>query len=254
VLLLLAPGNAAGAGLETAAQIDACYQANFPQDTSVQTVSMSARDRIGALSVAKTTLYWKRFQDGLSKMLMRFADPPEMRGAALLMVETQQDENDMFMYLPELGRVKRVTSRMTSASMFGTDFSYEEFERMQGMARSSETTRLADARVGARDAYVLETRPERKSSAYERIVSFIDKQTCLLLRADFFERGDEARKLLTVDAASIAEVGGVWYAKQLLMRDLRDETETSMRVEKVEVGVSIPPKMFSQTELVAGGR
>lgn len=253
LLCLAAAANGATAELETPEQIDACYRDNFPSDTSVQTVSMNAKDRIGAVVTSRAQLYWKRYDDGLSRILMRFSDPPEMRGAGLLMLE-KDDRNDMFLYLPELGKVKRVTSRMTSSSMFGTDFSYEEFERMQGMAEDSDTKRLPDARVGTREAYVLEATPRAKDSAYQRIVNFVDKQTCLLLESRFFERGDEPRKVLRVDEESIVQVGGVWFGKQMRMRDLRDETETTMLVEELEVGVDVPRKMFSQRELVAGGR
>ena len=47
--------------------------------------------------------------------------------------------------------------------------------------------------------------------------------------------------------------GDVWLAREYLMRDLRDETETTMIVEEVEVGKPIPRKIFSERELVSGG-
>jgi hypothetical protein len=145
---------------------------------------------------------------------------------------------------------------MTSASMFGTDFSYEEFERLQGIAESAPATRQPDAAVEGRSAYVLDVRPTSESdSAYERIVTFIDKETCLLLRSEFFERGDRtARKVLTAATSTLSREGDVWLAREYLMRDLRDETETKMIVEEVEVGVEIPRKVFSERELVSGGR
>ena len=36
------------------------------------------------------------------------------------------------------------------------------------------------------------------------------------------------------------------------MRDLREETETQLTIEKVEVGVEIPSKLFSQANLAKG--
>ena len=245
---------AAGAAeLQTAEQIEACHRGSFPGDSSVQTISMNAKDRIGAVTTSKATIHWKKFDDGLSRVMMRFFDPPDLRGAGLLMIE-KKGRNDMFIYLPELGRVKRITSRMTSASMFGTDFSYEEFERLQGIAESAPTTRAEDGAVDGRSAYVLEVRPTAESdSAYERIVSFIDKETCIQLRSEFYERGDRTRKVLTADTSTLSQEGGVWLAREYLMRDLRDETETRMIVEEVEMGKPIPRKLFSERELVSGG-
>ncbi|MBW1688660.1 MAG: outer membrane lipoprotein-sorting protein [Deltaproteobacteria bacterium] len=244
---------AAAAELQTAEQIEACHHDSFPDDSSVQTISMNAKDRIGAVTTSKATIHWKRFDDGFSRVMMRFFKPPDLRGAGLLMIE-KKARNDMFIYLPELGRVKRITSRMTSSSMFGTDFSYEEFERMQGIAESAPVTRGEDGAVDGRPAYVLDARPTSESdSAYERIVSFIDKETCVLLRSEFYERGDRARKVLTANTSTLSRAGDVWLAREYLMRDLRDETETTMIVEEVEVGKPVPRKLFSQRELVSGG-
>ena len=143
--------SATAAELQTVEQIGACHRDSFPDDSSVQTISMNARDRIGAVTTSKATIHWKKFDDGFSRVMMRFFNPPDLRGAGLLMIE-KKARNDMFIYLPELGRVKRITSRMTSASMFGTDFSYEEFERLQGIAESAPTTRAEDGAVdGAGD-------------------------------------------------------------------------------------------------------
>jgi hypothetical protein len=251
-LALVLASAAAAAELQTAEEIDACYQANFPSDTSVQTIAMNARDRIGAVTVSRATMYFKKFDDGLSRVMMRFFKPADMRGAGLLMIE-KPNRNDMFLYLPELGRVKRVTSRMTSSSMFGTDFSYEEFERIQGMAADSPLHRLEDVTVEDRPTYVIETRPtEDDDSAYERIKNFIDQEICVLVRSEFYERGDAPRKIMTSDPAKATKEGDIWITREMLMRDKRDETETTMVVEDVEVGKSISRKIFSQRELEAG--
>jgi len=247
--LALLGAVAARAELQTAEQIDACFRANYPKDTSVQTVSMSSKDRIGAITTSRAKLYWQKFEDGYSRVMMRFFKPAELRNAGLLMVE-KKDRNDMFIYLPELGRVKRVTSHMTSASMFGTDFSYEEFERLQGIAEHSPSERLPDDTVEGRATYVILVRPRpEEESAYERIQAWIDKDTCVVLRAEFYERGDDPRKVMTADPATLTQAKEVWFAREILMHDKRDETETTLLVEEAEIGGKIPRKVFSQKEL-----
>jgi hypothetical protein len=107
---------ASGAELQTVEEIDACYRDNSPQTSSVQTISMNSKDRIGAITSSKATLSWQKFEDGYSKLMMKFFKPADLRNAALLMIE-KKGGNDMFIYLPELKRVKRVTSRMASSSL-----------------------------------------------------------------------------------------------------------------------------------------
>jgi hypothetical protein len=54
---------AAAADLETAEQIETCHRDSFPDDSSVQTISMNAKDRIGAVTTSKATIHWKKFDD-----------------------------------------------------------------------------------------------------------------------------------------------------------------------------------------------
>lgn len=246
--------SAAHAELKTAEEIDACYQANFPETTSIQTVSMNSKDRIGAITTSKSTLWWKKMEDGKSKVMMKFFKPAEMRNAGLLMLE-KENGTEMFIYLPMLEKVKRVTSRMTSSSMFGTDFSYEEFEQLQGIAEDSPSERLADDTIDGRPAYVLETKPGPESdTAYERIKTWIDKETCVSLKSEFYERGDKLRKVMSARTETITQEGDLWMAREIVMRDLRDDTETVMVIEKVEIGVDIPRSRFSQSQLLRTGR
>jgi hypothetical protein len=238
----------------TADDIDACFRANFPKDSAVQQISLASKDRVGAISTSKATLWWKQLGDDKSGVLIRFESPTELRDAGVLMLE-KDERNDMFMYLPELRKVKRITKHMAEASMFGTDFSYEEFERLQGIAEKAPSERAPDETVAGRAAYVVIAKPApEQESGYERIKAWIDQETCVALKAEFYERGDAPRKLMTADPATLAQAGSVWYAGEVLQRDLRDETETVLRIEKIEVGVEVPQKLFSVRSLESQGR
>ena len=131
--LACSTGALATPGLQTAEEIAACNEANLPETSSVQTVRMQVTNRAGAITESKATIHWKRFDDGLSGVLVRLSEPEDVRGSAFLMLEKKK-RNHLFIYLPELGRVKRVSGRMMSTSIFGTNISYEEFEHLQSMS------------------------------------------------------------------------------------------------------------------------
>ena len=237
----------------TASEIRSCVEANLPKETSVQTVVFRAHDRMGTITEAQATIYWRKFEDGLSRVLIRFVSPADLRGASVLLLERSKDERDIFMYLPALEKVKRITSHMMTGSMFGTDFSYEDFEHFVDYAGEATPARLTDAMVDGKPAFVLESRPgEKEASGYRRIVETIDPETCVRLKTELYEAGDRLRKVASSDRSAILRVKDLWYAPTLLLRDLRDETQTELSIEKIEVGVEIPKKMFSQSELTRG--
>ena len=106
--------------------------------------------------------------------------------------------------------------------MFGTDFSYEDFERLLGMAADASRTRLPDAELEGRPVYVLEGRPAPDSgSAYERVVTFVERERCVALRTESWERAGGLRKLLEADPQQITREGSDWIARSQKLSDLQ---------------------------------
>ena len=253
VLGLGATAAAGGAEPKTAAEIHACVEANMPKTTSVQTIALRAKDRVGAVTESKATIYWKKLEDGRSRVLIEFFLPDDLRGASVLMLERKPGERDMFMYLPELRSVKRITSRMISGSIFGTDFSYEDFDMIEDYAKKEQSTRAQDALIDEQPAWVLESRPAAgEIGGYTRILEYIDPKTCVRIKTELFEANDQLRKVVSSDRKTLKQASGLWYAPSLTLRDLVKQTETELAIDKIEVGVNIPEKLFSEANLSKG--
>jgi outer membrane lipoprotein-sorting protein len=221
----------------------------------VQTIQLRSTNRVGDTTESVASLQWMMFDDGLSKALLRFHRPLETRGSGVLLIEKKDRTPDTFLYLPEVGQVRRVSSSAASNSLFGTDFSYEDFNRLVGMAGTSASVREPDVELEGRAAWVITARPApADESAYERIVMTVDQKTCVALRTESWEPGEQLRKVLTADPAEIIEQNSLWIPRRLTMRDQRDETQTDVIVEEVVVNASIKQKMFSARELEAGAR
>jgi hypothetical protein len=252
--LALAPA-AAGAADETAAEIQACIQKNFPTDSMVQTLRMVSVDRMGVERVLEAEMFWQKNADtGSSNVLLTFDNPPELRGASVLVLE-KKPQNDMFMFLPELGKTRRITSTMVQGNMMGTDFSYEDFQRLQGLLTSLDSKRLADETVAERSAWVTESTPADPSSEYTRIVSRVDPETCIPIEVELYTKGAaEPAKRISTNPKSVSKEKAGFMPREITMRDLRTETSTTIVIEKLSIGVPIERKRFSAAELDRQGR
>ena len=236
----LAPLAAPSAELETAEQIRACVVANAVGIDNVQAIEMRARDRVGGERRVRANVYVRRDSEGFQRVLVRFTQPEDLDGAAFLLIQ-RADGNELVVRSPELGTVKRVAREELAGSIAGTDFSYEDFTRMQRLNRPAALSRLPDETLDGRAVYVLESRPdETDGSAYERVRAFVDRATCMVLRAELFEPGDKLRKVMSADPRRYRQLGSVWVTRELLLRDLRDGTETLMVVETFDVDAEIP--------------
>jgi hypothetical protein len=207
-------------------------------------------NRVGSERVSRAKIMAKRLDDGLRRLLLRFTRPLDMRGSALLLVETEAGANDAFLYSPELRKVKRMTAEGVAGTLFGTDFSGEDFDTWQLPDKRGSHERLPDSRIGEREVYVLATRPDADSgSSYERIVSYIDRETCVVLKSESYEPGDRLRKVLSASPESIIEEGGIHVASELTMHDLRDETRTTVIVEDLVVDREMDDQEFTISRL-----
>ncbi len=226
-------------------EVRECMEKNVPARSTVQMVEFVAVDRVGGERVSRAKIYAKELDDGYRRMKLRFTRPEYQRNSELLVIETDASP-DTFLYTPELRRPKRVTGTSGGGNLFGTDFSYEDFERWQGFNRPGQTRRDPDAEVAERPVYVLVTAPsDAAASAYEKVVTFVDQQTCVTLKTDSYEPRGRLRKVFTADPASLMQEAEIWIATRLLMSDLVDGTHTRVLVEDLEVDRDLKDSLFS---------
>ena len=239
----------AGAESGGVEQVDACMRANTPVKTGTQQFVIGTFDESGEIRSVGGTLWWRRFEDGLSKLSAKLDEPSDMRGSAFLLVE-KPNHRDMFSYLPELRKTRRITSRSVSGSLFGTEFSYEDIEHLQSLGEASSRERLADGEVAGRKVYVVSSQPPKDSgSAYTRIVSRIDQETCVPLEVDFYAEAETLAKELRVAPDSLERAGKVWVPTKVTIKNLGNSRESRLTVEKVEFDVNLPKALFSQFRL-----
>lgn len=226
-----------------------CVRANLPSESSVQTVEFRSRDRVGNGRTIRATVNWKRFDDGRSRVMLRVHEPEDLNGAGLLAIE-KESRADMFVYLPDLKKVKRVTSQMMSGSLFGSDFTYEDFMQLQGIQAEGRTEEIEDSTLEGVPVKVVAHYPAPDSgSTYERVVSYWDMASCVPIKSEMWEVGDRLRKVLTIDRETLHRSNGAVVPTQLVMRDLRDETSTQLLIEDIQINVEIPRKLFSTSSL-----
>lgn len=242
-----------GDGVGPMAEVEACVRANAPRKTMEHEARVTTLDKTGADRTLEWKLYWKRDKQGLSRIFLRVEAPFDLRGASVLLIERDDRADDMWMYLPELEKVRRISSRTISGSLFGTDFSYEDIQRLQVGFNDASGRRLPDAEVENRPVYVVEVTPGPElASRYSRIVSYIDREYCVPLKTEFFEDSDVARKVMTIDPKKVSREANSWIPREVVLRDLDRETETRLVVAEIEIDGDIPDRRFTQTQLARG--
>ena len=247
LLLLLLLQTAMTPATEVPEVVKSCLEKNTPKSTSAQAIELRARDRSGYEQVLQANVYWKRFPDNHSRILMHFNEPADVRGARFLIIENEP-QNDMYIYMPGLVIVRKITSRRISSSILGTDFSYEDYERLHGILTDLKAEQYPDEVLSGRPVYVINSYPD-DTSGYEKISTYIDTETCVALKTDLYERGHQLRKTMNIDPATITKEGDIHVPRELLMRDVRDKTETSLIIQQIKTNIPLDDALFDPEQL-----
>jgi len=227
-----------------------CLKRNLPKKSSVQTMQFVAVDRIGGQREFRAKMLGMKLADGLRRAKLCISQPPEMRGSELLSMETEDGAPDSFLYTPELRKAKRITGEGVGGSVFGTDFTYEDLQRWQQLNRPESHERLPDAELDGRSVFVLSTKPtDASKSSYTKVLSYVDKKTCVVIKSESFENGDRLRKLLTANPDEMLEEKGIFAPSEVVMKDVRDQTQTTVVVEDFEVDGDVDERSFQSSAL-----
>ncbi len=251
ICLLLAPAPGSATEPRTASEILECLQRTRPLTNTVRSIRLVRRDRMGGERTTRGKVYGGVSRAGFRTILLEISEPDDLSGLAVLITE-REGANHIFVSPAGLPEVRQIRGAPGQASLLGTDFSYEDVERLYGLARPGETHKLGSSQTSLpeRSFWVLETTPARESgSSYQRIVSLIDEETCVLLRAEMFDGGDTPRKVLTSDPDSLQKEKSTWVARDVLIRDLREGSETRLVIDDIDLDVEHQGIPFTADEL-----
>jgi hypothetical protein len=244
---LLVFGTCGAADLETAKEISDCVRANSPERTSMQFVELESQDRSGHTKTMDAQLRWKKHDDGHVRLLIRILGPQDLKGSSYLVIENQPRDT-VYTYLPALGKPRRIVGG-GSKDIWGTDFSYEDIRLLQMKDNASQDERLDDAVFAGKPTYVIAQRPDpAQESAYTRIVSFIDKDTCVVMKTEYYETEDQIRKRLVADPESVSRVSDLWTAHELEMTDLHEDTRSWLRIKKITYDEEMSSRYFNTVQ------
>lgn len=225
-----------------------CMRANVPISLQIKEVELKSIDRAGAERVLTGKVYASRI-DGLVRVLLLISRPRDLDGAAYLLREGATGaKDDIFLFLPAIQRVRRITGASADGSLLGTDFSYNDMKQLQNAFGDAVATLDKPTMIEQRLVQVLNLAPLAGAPArYSRVRAYVDDKACVALKVEFLE-GNAVRKELTAPVAGLQRSEGYWYLSDILMRDLKDKTSTRLKVVGVASGdKDLPSRLFDPT-------
>lgn len=252
ISVLLAASLFAGPGLaQDVAKVTACMRDNIPETVKVKTLEIVARDRSGGERMLRGKLYGTREGDKMRTM-MRIEAPSDLAGASYLVRESDKGGDEMYMFLPALNKVRRITGASVDGQLWGTDVTYSDVKQMQNAFSGASAKLEAPGAFEGRKVYIVSFTPRKEdASRYSRIRTHVDQATCVALKVEFME-GDSVRKELVSSPANLQQSGKHWYLSEMLIRDVKDLTQTRIKILGMTAGEKLSNRYFNPQSFYLG--
>ena len=215
------------------ANLAACAAHALPERSMRQTQQVRIVSESGWTRESTRTVSWQRFDDGTIKVLFHVERPKTEAGLKLLVVQGPHVDPVIYVFSPDLNRARRVVGSGASNSVLGTDFTFEDALYLQRFLTSAATRQVGDATLDGHAAFVAEARPDEDNSAYSLIRTYIDKETCLPMKSEFFGLNGALDKTLTLARDSVEAIAGHAIPRRMVMENHQRKQRTELTASAV---------------------
>jgi len=184
-----------------------------------------------------------------ARTIIVFQQPANVAGTRFLTMDNSSGGSDQWIYLPSLGRVRRIASSESGGNFMGTDFSYDDISSMDRDISLDTHTLLREEALNGKQCYVIESVP-RSAYQYSKTVTWIDKENYLIYKAEMYNQRGEVVKIM--EMSNFRDVQGRLSPMQTKISTVAAGTSTTIFMEIMRYDDPIPESVFTTAYLETG--
>jgi hypothetical protein len=166
-------------------------------------------------------------------------------------MENTAGNNDQWIFLPGLGKVRRIASSEGGSSFMGTDMSYDDLSAASRDVGEDTHTLLRKEQYNGAACYVIQSVPKNTSYQYAKMLLWIDKTTLVNYKIEAYDRRGALVKTLV--SSGFRNVQGFLTPQQLKVTTVSAETSTTVYTDIIKYNDPIPESVFT-TQFLETGR
>jgi outer membrane lipoprotein-sorting protein len=215
------------------------------KDWSAQ-ATMILENRQGQSSKRTMRMQALEQQEEGDKRLIVFNEPRDVKGTAFLVFTKKDGNDDQWLYLPALRRVKRIASKNQSGPFVGSEFAYEDLSSQE--VEKYKHRYLLDETFSGKECYVIERVPLDKNSGYTKQILWLDKEEFRQYKVEYYDRKKSLLKTFTANGyRSYGE--NYWRADQFEMLNHLTGKSTTLNWNEYVFTQGLEDRMFHQNAL-----
>jgi uncharacterized protein len=187
-----------------------------------------------------------------TRRLVTFNAPADIKGTKTLLIERSNADDDIWIYLPALKKVRRLVANNKKDAFVGTDFSYGDVIGHKVEAWNHKW--LRDETVDGRDCHVIlstpKTRETADNSGYSKRISWIDKKSSIAVKGENFDaQEDPLLKITGEDIRQVDAKNDKWQAMKLTAENVQTGHKTVIEFTNFKANIGVKEDAFTTRNL-----
>ncbi len=225
-------------------------------DDLTQKIYQKLVDRRGGVRERFITSFRKDYGKD-NKSISYFLKPANIRDTALLTYDYDGSErdDDQWLYLPALKKVRRISASDRGDYFMGTDFTFEDIKQTPELEDYNWTLTGSETLDG-HDCWVVEGFPKtdelKKNLGYSKTVNFVRKDIDMAIKIDYWDRKGQELKHFRI--LEIKLIDNIWTATSMRMSNIQTGHRTEMLFSGHKYNTGLSDRSFSERMLKRGYR
>ena len=186
----------------------------------------------------------------VEKKIMFFVKPADVRNTSFMnwSYDDPNKDDDQWIYLPALKKVKRISSDSKSDYFMGSDFTYDDL----GDRKPTDDIHkiLREEKLGGEDCYVIESHPKNKDYMYSKTITWVIKDKWIGLQKKFWDEDGDYLKTLHIKKYN--NIKGYWIIETVEMDNQQSNHKTIMKLTNIKINSGIRNSMFTERMMKRG--
>jgi len=184
------------------------------------------------------------------KSIMFFLSPADVKNTSFMnwSYDDPNKDDDQWIYLPALKKVKRISSDSKDDYFMGSDFTYDDL----GDRHPNEDVHklLREETIDGKPCYVVESVSKDKDYMYSKTITWVIKDIWIGLKKEFYDEDGDLLKILTVK--KYEKIKDYWIISNTEMKNIQDEHSTKMILSNIQVDIGVDDMKFTERTMTRG--
>jgi hypothetical protein len=208
--------------------------------STLKIISASGEERVRTLSTAT-----RKFGD-ISKMMMKFLEPADVRGTTLLVFDYENKDDDLWIYMPALRKTRRIVSSEKGKNFMGSEFTNADMSKPN--IDEFNYKLIGEETIDGKKCWKIEstckTETQEEQYGFSKRVTYIEKESYLAHKIEYYDLNSELLRVETIKEYK-KQSNGSYFAFYMEMKNVQNNRRSVMIIDKFQLGSTLTEAQFS---------